>query len=50
MIRSDLLSLCKEELFKEIRETLHPDYLGLKENLSMKKKEYSINVLMKSSI
>ena len=35
VIRSDLLSLCKEELFKEIRETLHPDYLGLKENLSM---------------
>ncbi len=35
VIRSDLLEPCKEELFAEIREKLHPDYLGLTENLSM---------------
>ena len=35
VIRSDLLATCKEELFEEIRQTLHPDFLGLKENLSM---------------
>ncbi len=35
VIRSDLLDPCKEELFHEIRERLHPDYLGLKEHLSM---------------
>ena len=35
MIRSDLLAGCKESLFEEIREKLKPDYLGLKENLSM---------------
>ena len=35
VIRSDLLSDCREDLFEEIREELHPDYLGLKENLSM---------------
>ena len=35
VIRSDLLSPCKEDLFQEIRRTLSPDYLGLTENLSM---------------
>ena len=35
VIRSDLLAPCKEDLFAEIRDTLKPDYLGLKENLSM---------------
>ena len=35
VIRSDLLEPCKEDLFREIRETLKPDYLGLKEHLSM---------------
>ena len=35
VIRSDLLASCKEDLFEEIRDKLHPDYLGLKENLSM---------------
>lgn len=35
VIRSDLLSTCKDSLFEEIREKLHPDYLGFKENLSM---------------
>lgn len=35
VIRSDLLEPCKEDLFTEIRETLNPDFLGLKENLSM---------------
>ena len=35
VIRSDLLSPCREALFSEIREALSPDYLGLTENLSM---------------
>ena len=35
VIRSDLLEPHKEDLFREIRETLKPDYLGLTENLSM---------------
>lgn len=35
VIRSDLLEPYKEELFAKIRETLHPDYIGLTENLSM---------------
>ena len=35
MIKSDLLVECREDLFREIREELKPDYLGLKENLSM---------------
>jgi len=35
VIRSELLSPCKDELFKEIKERLRPDYLGLTENLSM---------------
>ena len=35
VIRSDLLEPCKDELFDEIKEKLKPDYLGLKEHLSM---------------
>ena len=35
VIRTDLLDQCKEDLFEEIRRELNPDYLGLKENLSM---------------
>ena len=35
VIRSDLLAPCREELFSEIDMKLHPDYLGLTENLSM---------------
>lgn len=35
VIRSDLLQACQEDLFKEIRETLHPDFLGLTQQLSM---------------
>ena len=35
VIRDDLLESCKEDLLEEIRETLHPDFLGVKENLSM---------------
>ena len=35
IIRSDLLEPYKEDFFAEIRERLHPDFLGLKENLSM---------------
>ena len=35
VIRSDLLSPCREALVEEIREQLHPDFLGVKENLSM---------------
>ncbi|MBQ8162281.1 MAG: aspartate kinase, partial [Clostridia bacterium] len=35
VIRSDLLEACREDLFSEIRERLHPDYLGLREHLSM---------------
>lgn len=35
VIRSDVLSPYKEELFAEIREKLNPDYLGLTEHLSM---------------
>ncbi|MDD5867179.1 MAG: aspartate kinase [Lachnospiraceae bacterium] len=35
IIRSDLLTSCKEELLSEIRETLHPDYLGVFEHLSV---------------
>ena len=35
VIRSDLLAPCREDLFAEIREKLHPDYLGLTEHLSM---------------
>ncbi len=35
VIRSDLLESRKEELISEIRETLKPDFLGIKENQSM---------------
>ena len=35
VIRSDLLEPCKDDLLSEIRLKLDPDYLGLKENLSM---------------
>ena len=35
VIRSDLLAQHKEALFEEIRQKLHPDYLGVTENLSM---------------
>ena len=35
VIKSDLLVECRDDLFREIREKLNPDYLGLKENLSM---------------
>ena len=35
VIRNDLLEPCKEDLLEEIRRELHPDFLGLKENLSM---------------
>ena len=35
VIRSDLLDSCKEDLFSEIRETLHPDFIGLREDLSL---------------
>ena len=35
VIRSDLLATCREDLFEEIRRELKPDFLGLRENLSM---------------
>ena len=35
VIRSDLLVPCRDALIGEIREQLHPDFLGVKENLSM---------------
>lgn len=35
VIRNDLLESCKEDLLEEIRNELNPDFLGLKENLSM---------------
>ena len=35
VIRSELLSPWKEDLFSEIEQTLHPDFLGLKDNLCM---------------
>ena len=35
VIRSDLLDSCKEELFEEIRSTLNPDFIGLRENVSL---------------
>jgi len=35
VIRSSLLSSCRDELIEEIREQLNPDFLGVKENLSM---------------
>ena len=35
VIRSDLLESCKEELLDEIRSTLNPDFIGLRDNLSL---------------
>ena len=35
VIRSDLLDSCKEELVEEIRQTLNPDFIGFKENISL---------------
>ncbi len=35
VIRSDLLTPCRDALIGEIREKLRPDFLGVKENLSM---------------
>lgn len=35
IIRSDLLSTCKDDLLQEIRDTLNPDYLGVFEHLSV---------------
>ncbi|HAB93330.1 MAG TPA: aspartate kinase [Lachnospiraceae bacterium] len=35
VIKSDLLSACQEDLFAEIREKLNPDFIGLRENLSL---------------
>ena len=35
VIRSDLLIPCRDALIGEIREKLRPDFLGVKENLSM---------------
>ena len=35
VIRSDLLEPCKDDLLTEIKTKLSPDYLGIKENLSM---------------
>ena len=35
VIRSAVFDTCKEDLLREIREVLQPDYLGVKEHLSM---------------
>ena len=35
VIRSDLLDSCKDDLFEEIRETLNPDFIGLREKQSL---------------
>ena len=35
VIRSDLLESCKDDLLDEIRSTLNPDFIGLRENLSL---------------
>ena len=35
VIRSSLLDSCKEDLFAEIRSTLNPDFIGVRENLSL---------------
>ena len=35
VIRSDLLDSCKEDLFSEIRNTLHPDFIGVRDSLSL---------------
>lgn len=35
VIRSDVLATCKDDLVAEVQEVLKPDFLGIKENLSM---------------
>ena len=35
VIRTDLLDSCKEDLFDEIKETLNPDFIGLRDHLSL---------------
>ena len=35
IMKNELLEQCREELLEEIRETLHPDFLWVKENQSM---------------
>lgn len=35
VIRTDLLAPCKDDLFDEIRETLNPDFISLRDNLSL---------------
>lgn len=35
VIRSDVLAVCKETLLNEIRQILNPDFMAVKENLSM---------------
>lgn len=35
VIRSDLLESCREDLFEEIRKTLHPDFIGVRDHLSL---------------
>ena len=35
VIRTDLLDSCKEDLFEEIRQKLNPDFLSLRDNLSL---------------
>lgn len=35
VIRTDLLNSCKEELFAEIQDTLHPDFTGVRDGLSL---------------
>ena len=35
VIRTDLLETCKEDLFEEIRVTLNPDFLSLRDHLSL---------------
>ncbi len=35
VIRSDLIADCKDDLLSEIQSVLKPDFLGIKENLSM---------------
>ncbi len=35
VIKSDILEVCKDSLVEEIREVLMPDFIGIKEHLSM---------------
>lgn len=35
VIKSDILASCKEELIEEVKSVLQPDFIGIKENLSM---------------